>query len=134
MTGERGSDGVTRQSKSEGDRNHTQREADGYKWTKSHGEREEGGREGETEEVGVGREQKSGVTGGHRTPPPTLGTIELFRDSSHLTAQLWNGAPPGDNERLSQGAPLCQEHKGQSVTALGRPSARLSPTPAPGPQ
>lgn len=69
MTGERGSDGVTRQSKSEGDRNHTQREADGYKWTKSHGEREEGGREGETEEVGVGREQKSGVTGGHRTPP-----------------------------------------------------------------
>lgn len=37
---------------SEGDRNHTRRETDGDKWTKSHREKE-GGREGETKEVGM---------------------------------------------------------------------------------
>ena len=39
-----------------------QRKTDGDKWTKSHREKE-GGRQEETEEVGMGREQKSGVTG-----------------------------------------------------------------------
>lgn len=48
VMGERGSDGVTEQS--EGDRNHTRRETDGDKWTKSHRRRE-----GETEAVRMGR-------------------------------------------------------------------------------
>ena len=41
--GERGSNGAT--ERCEGDRNHTCRETDGDKWTKSHREKEEGGRE-----------------------------------------------------------------------------------------
>lgn len=84
-----------------GDRNHTPRETDGDKWTKS---QREGGVEGETEKEDGERVQRRGVMQQLRSQTPTHYPCPY---SSSGTPVYWprSGirALPGDKESLSRG-------------------------------
>lgn len=99
---ERGSEGMTEQS--EGDRNHTPRETDGDKWTKSHREK---GEEGETEREDGERVRRSegSAAAAEVTDPHPLPFAHIAPQGLQSTGPGLESGPFLETRRVSPGGP-----------------------------